>query len=400
MTLEFPEKLYPLFEDWRYKVLYGGRGGAKSWGVARALLVIGAGSCIRVLCAREYQTSIRDSVHRLLSDQIAALGLEYFYTVKNESIVGRNGTEFIFKGLHHNATEIKSMEGVDITWVEEAEKVSDNSWDFLIPTIRKEGSEIWITFNPYLATDPTYRRFVLNPPANAIVIKINYEDNPWFPDTLLDEMEHCKRTDPDKYEWVWRGKPRGLSQAQVFRGHYRMEPFDIPNGVQLFHGADWGFANDPTTLVRMFVLQRKLYISHEVYGVGVDLDQLPRFFDRIQDVRRWKIIADCARPETISFMRRNGFNVVPSKKWPGSVEDGIEYIKSFDEVVIHPRCPKTFEEFELYAYKQDRQTNEVLPVLLDANNHCIDSIRYGLGDYIIRKSAGAPSQDVRGYIGV
>ena len=169
---QFPVKLACLFEKSRYKVLYGGRGGAKSWGVARALLILGAKKPIRVLCAREFQTSIKDSVHKLLCDQIEALGLLGFYEITQASIRGSNGTEFAFAGLKNNVANIKSFEGVDICWVEEAQTTSRLSWNILIPTIRKQDSEIWITFNPELESDETYQRFVLNPPSDCIVQKM------------------------------------------------------------------------------------------------------------------------------------------------------------------------------------------------------------------------------------
>ena len=189
---EFPEKLQCLFRPARYKVLYGGRGGAKSWGIARALLIQGAAKPLRVLCAREIQKSIGDSVHKLLSDQIKALGLAGFYEVQKTVIRGRNGTEFTFHGLKHNVTNIKSAEGADVCWVEEAQTVSKSSWATLIPTIRKPGSEIWVSFNPELEDDETYQRFVANPPTGAVVVKVNWSDNPWFPDVLRQEKDDLK----------------------------------------------------------------------------------------------------------------------------------------------------------------------------------------------------------------
>ena len=213
---EFPEKLSILFEQARYKVLYGGRGGAKSWGVARALLILGAKSPLRLLCAREFQTSIKDSVHKLLSDQIYALGLETFYEITQANIKGKNGTEFSFVGLKNNTTNIKSYEGVDICWVEEAQSVSKNSWNILIPTIRKENSEIWITFNPELETDETYQRFVVHAPENSIVQKINWSDNPWFPETLNLERLALKQRDVEAYNTVWEGLCRQTIDGAIF----------------------------------------------------------------------------------------------------------------------------------------------------------------------------------------
>jgi phage terminase large subunit len=221
LNFEFPEKLGFLFESSRYKVLYGGRGSGKSWGVARALLSIGIQRPIRVLCARELQNSITDSVHALLADQIKSMGLDPLYEIQNTVIYGKNGTEFLFAGLKHNITKIKSFEGVDICWVEEAQTVSKSSWDTLIPTVRKEKSEIWVTFNPELDTDETYKRFVVHPPSNAVVQKVNWSDNPWFPQVLKDEKDDLKERDLDAYLNVWEGNTRQVLDGAVYANELR-----------------------------------------------------------------------------------------------------------------------------------------------------------------------------------
>ena len=221
LNIDLPEKLSFLFEPHRYKVAYGGRGSGKSWGAAISLLAQGAQRPLRILCAREFQNSISDSVHALLADQIKKLGLEGFYEVQNTAIYGKNGTEFLFAGLKHNVTKIKSFEGVDVCWVEEAQTTSKSSWDVLIPTIRKNGSEIWITFNPELDTDETYKRFVVNPPSNAKVVKVNWSDNPWFPDVLREEMEDLKARDIDAYLNVWEGNTRQVLDGAVYANELR-----------------------------------------------------------------------------------------------------------------------------------------------------------------------------------
>jgi len=221
LDVEFPEKIGFLFNPSRYKVLYGGRGSGKSWGVARALLLIGIQKPLRVLCARELQNSITDSVHALLADQIKTLNLESFYEIQNTVIYGKNGTEFLFAGLKHNVTKIKSFEGVDVCWVEEAQTVSKSSWDVLLPTIRKDDSEIWITFNPELDTDETYKRFVIVPPANAVVQKVNWSDNPWFPQVLRDEKDDLKARDMDAYLNVWEGNTRQVLDGAVYATELR-----------------------------------------------------------------------------------------------------------------------------------------------------------------------------------
>lgn len=216
--IRFPKKFEALFqpEKVRYRIFYGGRGGAKSWCFARALLAKGVKAPMRILCAREFQTSIKDSVHKLLSDQIYALGMESFYEITQTTIRGINGTEFIFAGIKNNTNNIKSIEGIDICWVEEAQSVSANSWNVLIPTIRKQDSEIWVSFNPELPTDETWKRFVENPPESSVVVKVNWNDNPWFPETLNLERLSLKSRDLAAYNNVWEGTTRNTVDGAVF----------------------------------------------------------------------------------------------------------------------------------------------------------------------------------------
>ena len=377
-------------KKYRYKIAYGGRISGKSWTFARMALIRAAMSQIRVLCSRELQNSIQDSVHQLLEDQIHALNLESQFMINESKIVSRCGSEFLFKGLRgmrQNASQLKSLEGVDICWIEEAQTVSQDSITTLFPTIRKQHSEIWITMNPDLATDPIYK-FISDPPANALVRKVNWYDNPWFEQTEGPaEREYMLRTDPELYKHVWEGEPRTFTDAQVLNGKYVVEPFtpgedwDGP-----YYGADWGFSQDPTVLVECWIHGRRLYVSNEAYAIGVEIDQTPALFKRIEGSTQRTIRADCARPETISYMRRQGFSIVPAKKWPGSVEDGIAHIRGYEQLVIHPRCKHTADEARLYSYKTDRLTGDVLPQIVDKSNHCIDALRYAIDPMIRRKS--------------
>ena len=217
MKAEFPEKLRFLFQPARYKVAHGGRGSGKSWGFARALLIQGAAKPLRILCTREVQKSIKDSVHKLLSDQIQSLGLGMFYEVLENEIRGKNGTEITFAGLaSHTIESIKSYEGVDIVWIEEGQVVRKRSWDVLIPTIRKPGSEIWLTYNPELETDETHQRFCVAPPPDAVVVQVNYSDNPWFPKELESERQHSKLVNPKDYDWIWEGKCKPAVAGAIY----------------------------------------------------------------------------------------------------------------------------------------------------------------------------------------
>lgn len=218
MEVQFPDKLRPLFTPNRLKVAHGGRGSAKSWGFARALLIQAAQKPLRVLCAREVQKSIKDSVHRLLNDQIQAMGLGGHYEVFETEIRGKNGSLFLFAGLaQHTVESIKSFEGVDRCWVEEAQTVTKRSWDVLTPTIRKDGSEIWVTLNPDMETDETYQRFVSNAPEGAFVVQMNWRDNPWFPSVLEAERQETQRRDPDNYQNIWEGQPKRVAEGAIYR---------------------------------------------------------------------------------------------------------------------------------------------------------------------------------------
>lgn len=383
MNIELPEKLlFYISEHKRYKVSYGGRGSSKSWTAGRCLIVRAMLSKIRILCTRQLQTSIKDSVHKLLCDTIYTLHLEEFFDITRDTIRCHNGSEFIFKGLQNQTNEIKSIEGIDICWVEEAQSVSEDSWAILIPTIRKENSEIWVTFNPDREEDATYQRFVVNPPPDSIVQLVNYYDNPWFPDVLRKEMEYDKEVNYAKYEHVWLGKTVLNTDAQVYHDKFELKEFETPENTIFYYGADWGFANDPTAVVRCFIKEQCLFIDYESGGVGVEFEELPALFDKIPDVRRWEIRADSARPETISYMSRQQFKIKACPKWKGSVEDGIEYIRSFRKIYVHPRCKHTYEEFKFYSYKQDKNTGDILPVVLDKDNHYMDALRYALNPYI------------------
>jgi len=389
--LEFPACMQFLFQPKRYKVVHGGRGSAKSWSVARALLSLAGRSKLRILCTRETQTSITESVHRLLKEQIDALpGLGKIFEVQNSVIRCTNGSEFIFLGVKTDPAKIKSTEGVDICWVEEAEKVSEYSWTVLIPTVRKPGSEIWVSFNPNEETDPTAKRFLLNPPPDAIVREVNWSDNPWFPEVLAKEKDYLYRVDPDAAAHVWGGQFRKGSEAKIFQGKYVVEGFEAeikntagelvpkPGWMGPYFGADWGFARDPITLVKVWKHQARLYLEYEAYGIGVELNQIPEFFASVPGSKRHIIRGDPSRPETIFHLNGLGLNVVAAQNWPGAVEDGIAWLRMHEMIVIHPRCKHAEEEARLYRYKVDPVTGDVLPIIVGKHDHIWDGVRYAM----------------------
>ncbi len=331
----------------------------------------------RFLCTRAIQNTLSDSALAIMKRVIADAELDSLFKMTEHGLSCSSGSEFIFRGLQ-NPDRIKSLDGIKYCWVEEAHAVANNAWKMLIPTVREPGSEFWVTFNPDQESDPTFQMFVAHPRPDATIEKINWQDNQFFPQVLNQEKEYDKQTDYDKYLHVWEGHCREISDAQVFKGKYRVAPFETPGDVRFFYGADWGFAQDPTVLIRCFIKNQILWIDYEAYGVGVDIDATPEMFDKVPDSRRWSIVADSARPETISYMKKQGFKMRGAEKGKGSVEDGIQFIRSFRGVVIHERCKHAADDFRLYKYKEDKLTGEVLPDPEDKNNNCIDAIRYAL----------------------
>lgn len=389
MNVEFPAKVVPLLKAKnRYKVLYGGRGSAKSWSVAKHLIIKAAFGSVRILCTREYQSSIKDSVYKLLCDQITKLKLDSFFEIQRDVIKGIYGSEFIFKGLKNNPEEIKSTEGIDYCWVEEAEKVSKLSWNVLIPTIRKEDSEIYITFNPDEEKADTYQRFVVTPSEDVISVELNYMDNRYFPEVLRREMEYCKRVDFEAYEHIWLGKFKQYSQSLIFKNKFEVIEFETPELQEFLFGADWGYANDPTTLVRMYIKEQTLYIDYEAYQIGIEIDDIPMFFGTVPQSRNFTIRADSSRPDTISYVSNHGYpKLEAAEKGKNSIIEGIQFIRSFEKVIIHPRCKHTIDEFKNYRFKTNKVTNEIVNVPEDKWNHSIDAIRYALEPYMKDKQS-------------
>jgi phage terminase large subunit len=367
----------PLLKPARYKGAYGGRGSAKS----NFFADLAVDRCIEkktgVVCARETQKSLKYSSKRLIESRISAHKVDHLFEIQDTVIKGNNGSEIIFTGLQsHTSDSIKSLEGFDVLWMEEAQNISQKSLDIVRPTFRKPGSEIWASWNPNLATDPIDALLRCdNPPPGSIVVQANYTDNPWFPDELMQEMVYDKGRDFEKYRHIWLGEYLNNSQARVFN-NWRVEEFERPVGTIFRLGADWGYSIDPSTLVRCSIDGNALYIDYESYRIGCEIVNLPELFMAIPEAEKWTITADSARPETISHMQRNGFPKMRSAiKGARSLEEGVEFLRSFD-IIVHPRCTHVIDELSLYSYKIDDLTGDVLPILADKNNHCIDALRY------------------------
>lgn len=400
VELPIPAVLQPVFSDdlgdrVRYRGAYGGRGSAKTRTFAlmtavRAVAFAEAGQSGVILCAREYMNSLEDSSMEEVKQAIRSVDwLNEYFEIGEKFIRTKNRRVwYSFAGLRHNLDSLKSKARILIAWVDEAESVSEIAWQKLAPTVREEGSEIWVTWNPEKDGSPTDQRYRKSPPANSKIVELNYTDNPWFPEVLDEERrEDQKNLDDQTYAWIWEGAYRENSEAQILSGKYRVAEFEPEKGWDgPYFGVDWGFSQDPTAGVKCWVHDGRLWIEHEAGKVGLENDDIAQFMiARLPGIEKHKVRADSARPETISHVRSDGDGkrrslprIEGAEKWKGSVEDGIAHLRSYAEIVIHPRCVETLREARLYSYKVDRLTGDVLTTIVDKHNHYIDALRYAL----------------------
>lgn len=389
IKVNIPEIFKNIFKHYRYHVYYGGRGGGKSWAIARALIIMALTKTERTICAREVMKSLAQSVHQLLSDQINLMGVASLFEIQREKITCiPTGSTFTFVGLSTSTVEaVKSMEGCTKIWVEEAQVVSERSWSIIIPTIRAEGSEFYISFNPDGLSDPTYKRFITDKAnlVNADIQEVNYYDNPHFPKILQQEMESLKKSDYDAFCNIWLGKPKQHADSAVFAKKVQVDAFkpsETWSGP--YFGLDFGFAIDPCVLTKCYIDDRTLYIEYAQYLVGLENDLMVAWLDGVPDSRKYIIRADCSRPEHISYLKRNGFpKTIACKKWSGCIEDGVDHIRSYDDIVIHPRNKELLLQMSQYSYKVDKLSGDILPVLGDKYADGPDSIRYAIEPVIL-----------------
>lgn len=401
--IEIPPKLIPVFAPphKRYRVAYGGRGSGKTYTFAKMLAIKGymlaeEGKSGTLLCAREFMNSLAESSMEEIKHAIKSEAwLDDYYEVGEKFIRTKNGLiDFAFAGLRHNLDSIKSKAKILIAWVDEAETVSDIAWKKLLPTVREPNSEIWCSYNPETEGSPTDVRFRKSDLGDdGVIVELNWQDNPWFSDVLEGERQRDLKNLPyEEYLWIWEGHYRQISEAQIFRGKYRIDNFIVDESFgDPLHGLDFGFANDPTAAVRLYIKDNTLYVSNEAGKVGLELDDTADYIKaRIPDIDKYTIRADSARPESISYLKRHGLpRITGVQKGKGSVEDGIDFIRSFDEVVIHSSCKEVANEFNKYSYKVDKRTEDILPVPVDAYNHYIDAIRYALEPIMKNKGQSA-----------
>jgi len=387
----FPPKLKYVFPPPRSKVARGGRGSAKSWSFARALLIQGAQKKLRILCAREVQLSIKQSVHKLLKDQIILLGLESFYRVYDAEIIGRNGTEFAFTGLSQLTVDtIKSFEGYDVCWVEEGQVITKRSWDILIPTIRKDNSEIWISYNPDLETDETHARFTINKPQNCVNVELNWRDNPWFNPVLEQERQYCKEHYPDDYDNIWEGKCRSavegaiyFKQMQQAEGRVCNVPYDPMLKVHVVIDLGW---NDAMAIGMVQKHGSELRIINYIEDSQKTLDDYSAELRKLNynwgkvylphDGFAKSVQTGKSSAETMQAL---GWQVVPKEAIvQASVEEGIRQTRLmfprlyFDKV----KTERLVECLKRYRRHINRTTQAASGPLHDEYSHGADMLRY------------------------
>ncbi|MEG1232286.1 MAG: PBSX family phage terminase large subunit [Acinetobacter sp.] len=400
VNVEIIPKLIPIMSQQKvmYRCSWGGRGSGKTRTFAvmtaiRGYMYAEQGISGVILCAREFMNTLSESSMEEIKQAIKEVPfLNDYYELGESYIRSKNRKiDYIFAGLRHNLDSIKSKARILLCWVDEAESVSQMAWDKLEPTIRGiDDAEIWVTWNPEKRGSPCDTKFrhnkIYDPDTNELIgvgAEINWRDNPRFPKILDRQRRLAKRNlSPEKYEWIWEGAYLEMSEAVVFKGKFFVKEFepDYYNWDGPYQGLDFGFSQDPTAGVQCFIHNRKLYIYRDFSKVGLELDDTKEYALKfIPDFAKYAIIADNARPESISHLKNKGLARIEScKKGKGSVEDGVSFIQSFDEVAIHPLCEATIQEFKTYSYKTDRLTGDVLPILLDENNHVIDALRYAL----------------------
>ncbi len=400
--LEIPPKLIPVFTGpARYRGAHGGRGSGKTRTFAlmtavRAYMAAEQGRRGLILCGREFVNSLDDSTMSEVKLAIESVPwLAAYFEVGEKYIRTKNRrVSYAFTGLRHNVDSLKSKAPILIAWIDEAEPVSETAWVKLGPTVREPGSEIWVTWNPEKDGSATDVRFRKKPAAGSKIVELNYTDNPWFPKELeAERTADRERLDDATYRWSWDGAYRENSDAQILSGKYVVREFDPqPDWGGPYFGIDWGFSQDPTAGVKMWVHDRRLYIEHEAGRVGLENDDIAAYMiQRLPGIERHTVRADSARPETISHVKSNGGGrrqslplIMPVNKWAGSVEDGIAHLRGYVEIVIHPRCTNFLNEARLYSYKVDKNTGDPTTIIVDAHNHYIDAARYGLGGLIRR----------------
>jgi len=383
--------------DIRFRGMKGGRGSGKTRQAASmtaAVAVYFSQKKLKgnILCAREYMNSLADSSLEEIKTAIYENNMGYYFDVGEKYIrTADRRVSYLFAGLNRNVNSLKSKSNIILAWVDEAESVSEMAWAKLIPTVRGQRSEIWLTWNPENEDSATDRRFGKGQIKHGKIVTVNYNDNPWFPEVLeKSRLADLENLDPATYAWIWEGEYRVESDAQILNGKIRVREFEpMESWGGPYFGLDWGFSQDPTAAIKCWTHDNDLYIEREAGRVGLELSDTAEYLiNRMHDIQNHVVRADNARPESISHVKRHGLpRIIAADKWPGSVEDGIAHLRSYGNIIVHPRCKETIKESRLYSYKVDKNSGDILPIIIDKYNHYIDALRYGLAPMIKRNGS-------------
>jgi phage terminase large subunit len=376
--IQIPHEFKRLFDnDWREAAVYGGRYSLKSHTVARILLIRARQKKIRVACFREFQNSIADSSHQLLKDLINEYGLTDFQVTNNSIINTINGSDFIFKGLHNNEQSIKSTEGIDIAWIEEAQTVSNTSLEVLTPTVRKPGSQLIYTYNRLLEDDPVHHRLVLEGRPNTLIINVNYDialKYKMMPEVIRLEMEDDKERRPALYKHKWLGEPSS-SERKIYNDWAIID--ELPHEARLErYGMDFGYSNDPTAIVAIYKYNGGFILDEITYQKGLSNKQIA---DILSNIDRALVIADSAEPKSIDEIRSYGINILPCVKGKDSINQGIQYVQD-QRISVTKRSSNLIQEYNRYLWQVDK-LDKIINVPEGGFDHCMDAIRYGLDSY-------------------
>lgn len=409
-----------------FKVFKGGRGGMKSWQIGRSLLAKGAKNKEKILCGREYQNSMEESVMALMKNQAELIGLNDFYNHTLSGSTGDNGTEISYKGLKNNINNLKSFEGAKRFWWEEAQTGSQESLDIILPTIRQPEVEILISYNPDAEDDPIHKFVNFLPPELCYIAHVNFDSNPWFPQSLEIQRQirlrriaestndEERELEQEAYDRIWLGRTRGTSNSRIFAGKCITQDFRVERRANEkgetqyfindkiaygpYFGVDWGFSGSPTAACRVWISDECAWIDHELYEYRLDIDKTPEKLHAIPLLASHTVRADCARPESISYCQKErisstgeklpALNIVAADKWPESVEEGIRVLRGFKKIIFHSRCTNFAEEARLYSFKVDAKTGDVLRDIVKKFDNLWDSLRYALAPYIKRSGKG------------
>jgi len=392
VSFDYPNKLHPSFVNLQTNqydtiIWEGGRGGAKSQALAAIGLLESFIDDGVILCCREIQKSIADSLYATIVSAIDKYGMgAYFKILQNEITNLQTGAKFIFAGLKSNITSVKSIDKLRVVLTDEAENVTDNSWSYLRPTPRYGQVRFYVVFNPRFEADATWQLFVTQKDERTLHVTINWQDNPWFPESLNNQRLRDLRGDPGRYNWIWGGKFLQISDASILAKKLRVREFEVNSTFSTpYIGIDWGFSVDPTAVIECYTFDDRLWIRNAAAKVGLELDDTGQWLlDHVPIIAKHTSRADCARPETISKVKKEIKLITACTKWTGCVEDGVSFLQTFKEIIIHPDAECCFAELSAYNYKTDDDGNPTT-VIEDKNNHYADALRYAIEPIVTNK---------------